>query len=308
VSGRIRSIKPEVAEDEIAVGLTDAAWRMWVTSWVQADDFGNLRASERGLAASVWQDTTRDARTPLLELIAKGRFEPYSVNGQHYVHIHAWEKHQRIDNARKRARLPSPDEDDGVWKQVLAGEVAWPRGELGDFAASLGGIPLARAPAHLAAGPRPPTSDPDQRPPTPAPSAVAEVAERTSTSKAGSRGTRIAADWNPSAATIAWCQQQRVDGLAHVDEFRDYWIALPGAKGVKLDWDATFKNRIRQIMNDGRAVPWEPPPEPPKPIVRVPPPPEAIAALRELEEKSAREEHIDVGEKSDAWRPTGGAP
>jgi hypothetical protein len=30
-------------------------------------------------------------------------------------------------------------------------------------------------------------------------------------------------------------------------EFRDYWIGVPGQRGTKLDWSATWRNRIRQI-------------------------------------------------------------
>ena len=30
------------------------------------------------------------------------------------------------------------------------------------------------------------------------------------------------------------------------DEFKDYWIAVPGAKGVKLDWLATWRNWVRR--------------------------------------------------------------
>ena len=30
------------------------------------------------------------------------------------------------------------------------------------------------------------------------------------------------------------------------DEFKDYWIAIPGAKGVKLDWLATWRNWVRK--------------------------------------------------------------
>lgn len=30
------------------------------------------------------------------------------------------------------------------------------------------------------------------------------------------------------------------------DEFRDYWVAVPGAKGVKLDWLATWRNWVRR--------------------------------------------------------------
>ena len=30
------------------------------------------------------------------------------------------------------------------------------------------------------------------------------------------------------------------------DDFRDYWIAAPGAKGVKLDWLATWRMWVRR--------------------------------------------------------------
>lgn len=118
MAGRIRSIKPEVLEDELAAGLSDAAWRLWVSSWVLADDHGNVRAGSKYLAACVWQDTSRDADTPMRELIAKGRFQPYAVKGQRYVHIHAFDRHQRVDNAGK-PRVPGPEEDDGTWNQQL---------------------------------------------------------------------------------------------------------------------------------------------------------------------------------------------
>jgi len=29
------------------------------------------------------------------------------------------------------------------------------------------------------------------------------------------------------------------------DQFKDYWIAQPGQKGVKLDWEATWRNWVR---------------------------------------------------------------
>ena len=29
------------------------------------------------------------------------------------------------------------------------------------------------------------------------------------------------------------------------EKFKDYWIAQPGQKGVKLDWDATWRNWVR---------------------------------------------------------------
>lgn len=35
-------------------------------------------------------------------------------------------------------------------------------------------------------------------------------------------------------------------------EFVDYWCALPGSRGTKLDWLATWRNRLRQIVSKGQ--------------------------------------------------------
>jgi hypothetical protein len=48
------------------------------------------------------------------------------------------------------------------------------------------------------------------------------------------------------------------EGEGHADppgeweRFRDYWIAQPGQKGVKADWQATWRNWIRRAVDDGR--------------------------------------------------------
>lgn len=62
-----------------------------------------------------------------------------------------------------------------------------------------------------------------------------------------SRGTRLPADWTPSEDQIAFCLAERSDlnPVAIGNRFRDYWIAQPGSKGVKLDWNATWRNWVR---------------------------------------------------------------
>lgn len=59
--------------------------------------------------------------------------------------------------------------------------------------------------------------------------------------------TRLPADWVPSEADVRFCKTQRpdLDPFAIADQFRDYWIAQPGAKGRKADWPATWRNWIR---------------------------------------------------------------
>lgn len=114
MSRRIRSIKPSVLDDDVAVNLTDSAWRLWVSTWALADDYGNLRMSARFIASNVWQDSARDVQPFIDELIACGRLEPYAVLGTRFAHIRNWEKHQRIDNAGKE-EVPLPSKNDGSW-------------------------------------------------------------------------------------------------------------------------------------------------------------------------------------------------
>ena len=50
------------------------------------------------------------------------------------------------------------------------------------------------------------------------------------------------------------------------EEFRDYWISVPGQRGLKLDWYATWRNRVRavpvkQTLQDQKPRPrssWKP--------------------------------------------------
>jgi len=123
MAGRIRSIKPELLEDERTSALDDPAWRLFVSLWLLADDHGNARAGLRYLAAMVWQDTGRDVASALGSLVDNSLVSLYEVNGQPYLHIMGWSKHQRIDNAGK-PRVPLPPAF-----QCVTGELAEDLGE-----------------------------------------------------------------------------------------------------------------------------------------------------------------------------------
>lgn len=66
------------------------------------------------------------------------------------------------------------------------------------------------------------------------------------------RGGRLPDGWNPSAETIAAMTAEcaGVDLRAEHNVFTDYWIAQPGQKGVKTDWDATWRNWMRRKADD----------------------------------------------------------
>lgn len=70
--------------------------------------------------------------------------------------------------------------------------------------------------------------------------------------RAKTKGTRLVADWMPSAELIAQMRAEcpQVDLQAEHRIFVDYWIAQPGQKGVKLDWPATWRNWMRRKQGD----------------------------------------------------------
>lgn len=108
---RIRTIKPEILEDEKVAALSDAGFRLFVAMIVLADDHGNLRADARWLEGQIWWARRDPPHLAAIrrELSEASLIEVYEVRGQTYAHIRSWEKHQRIDNAGK-ARVPKPSE------------------------------------------------------------------------------------------------------------------------------------------------------------------------------------------------------
>jgi len=61
------------------------------------------------------------------------------------------------------------------------------------------------------------------------------------------RGTRLPTDWSLPDSWKAWAEGERQDlNIRTVaDSFKDFWIAKPGAGGVKLNWEATWRNWVR---------------------------------------------------------------
>jgi uncharacterized protein YdaU (DUF1376 family) len=73
----------------------------------------------------------------------------------------------------------------------------------------------------------------------------------------GARGTRLSTDWELSEEQKQFCKQERpdLDPVKVSDGFKDYWISVAGAKGVKKDWDATWRNWVRNQRFQKSAMP-----------------------------------------------------
>ena len=89
---------------------------------------------------------------------------------------------------------------------------------------------------------------PDPTRPDPTPITSNEVIKE----RPAKRGSRLSTEWLPSPASIAKAREDApaVDHQAEHATFVDYWIAQPGQKGVKTDWDATWRNWMRRKQAD----------------------------------------------------------
>ena len=70
--------------------------------------------------------------------------------------------------------------------------------------------------------------------------------ETETETKRGTKGSRLSTDFVLPEDWTEFCQTERPDlNPQKVDGCRDYWIAKAGAAGVKLDWQATWRNWVR---------------------------------------------------------------
>lgn len=61
------------------------------------------------------------------------------------------------------------------------------------------------------------------------------------------RGTALPKDWSLPDDWKTWAVTTRpdIDVVTVADSFRDFWIAKPGKDGRKADWQATWRNWVR---------------------------------------------------------------
>jgi hypothetical protein len=72
--------------------------------------------------------------------------------------------------------------------------------------------------------------------------------------KKSSRGTRISEGWMPDPKTVEKVKADLpgLDLASEHEKFVDYFLSVSGSKGVKVDWNATWRNWMR------RAKQWSP--------------------------------------------------
>ena len=211
---------------------------LFILLWTLADDYGRARGHSRALASLLFpfdNDAPSLIDGWLEELEREHCIYLYEIENTTYLQIENWLKHQRIDHPSKPL---------------------FPDGSRGLARPSRG---LAPSRARADQGPRTKEGTKDRIKEDKDLSldrvtASQEICDASDAKSNGSlnghdrreRATRLPTDWQPTTSHIAFADNLGLDGLAIAEKFRDYWIAVAGAKGRKTDWDATWRNWVRR--------------------------------------------------------------
>lgn len=83
--------------------------------------------------------------------------------------------------------------------------------------------------------------------------------EREANASQKKGGSRLPADWILPKNWGHWAITQGLKEETvrrESERFRDYWYSVAGAKGVKCDWEATWRNWVRQAIDFDRKSPF----------------------------------------------------
>jgi len=110
--------------------------------------------------------------------------------------------------------------------------------------------PHAGDPAPHAGDPAPHAGDPAGDAPEPSENRQRTVREPSGARKRAdadkARGSRLPDGWEPDPELIDWARTNAPScGRADHEAFVDYWHSVPGQRGRKVDWRATWRNWMR---------------------------------------------------------------
>jgi len=92
-------------------------------------------------------------------------------------------------------------------------------------------------------------SPPDGFPPSPYNNTIHPPSLTPTPVKRAQRAARLSEDWKPREF-----EAESVE----LEKFRDWARSAPGQKGVKADWDATWRNWMRRVREQGNVTAFTP--------------------------------------------------
>jgi hypothetical protein len=242
---RIRSIHPSFFTDEAVVSCSPLGRILYIGLWTDADDQGLFEWKPLQIRMRLLPGDDADVAVLLSELAGAGLIAPLESGGKKLGAIRYFRRFQRPKKPNAVFLLP-PE-----WRTYvgLDGGDPEPDGD-GDAEGrnrfdTGGEIP----PQMEDGGCR--VEEEGEGSPEPLSATIVELPRpERRVAPPPARGSRLSGDWSPSPTEIAYATQEygftEREAGRMADNFRDFWIAVPGQKGVKLDWSATWRRWVRE--------------------------------------------------------------
>lgn len=233
----MRGIKPDFWTDEDVVEVSAFARLLFVGLWQMACDNGHVKDSPKRIKMSILPADDVDIQALLGELVNANLID----RSGGWIAVPNLAKHQRIDRRYfltcdlDGCTKPTGEatEDSPIPAQDTAGT------RRGHGVRSTGPRDEGEGEGEGEGENNSLTGVGDDKPPTKTP-----------------RGCRLPADFIPSesARAAAITDAPTLDIRREHARFVDYYVAAPGQKGVKLDWNATWRNWMRRAADQAPAT------------------------------------------------------
>jgi len=215
---RSRNIKPGFCQNEHLAQLPFETRLLFALLPCFADRDGRMEDRPQKIKMQVFPADNIDTEPMLQALHDRGFIDRYIINDCQYIQIVNFTKHQNPHIKEQASTIPAPCKHHASTVQDTTK-------------------------AHTShADSFNPITDSFQE-------QAAEIPEngKTKPRKPKKTGKRLPKNWQPSKELLTWAMTERkdLDMQKVIDSFTDYWIAKTGSAATKLDWDATFRNWVR---------------------------------------------------------------
>lgn len=243
---RARNIKPSFFANDDLADIDPLGRLLFIGLWTLADREGRLEDRPRRIKAEVLPYDGCDVDGLLQDLNKYGFILRYEVDGERFIQVLNFTKHQNPHVKESASQIPAPGQHSASTGQEQCKQQPDPE-QAGLIPDS--GFPLTDSPSQ---GERVENDG--------VPSAPAEPSPPAAQSSRAPRATRLPKDWALPDSWLSWalCEQpswtpavaQRV-----ADLFRDYWHAKGGADARKVCWEATWRNWVRREKTSDKRGP-----------------------------------------------------
>ena len=221
---RARNIKPAFFQNEDLAELQPIDRLAFIAMWTVADYRGCIEYRTKRLKVQLLPYDNCDIELIVTKLEQSRFITTYNVNGQKYIKILNFEKHQNPHPNEKKSGSNIPDISESNNNiNELQNIVIKHEQDGTNRADSLLLIPDSLIP-------------------------ITDSLLPLESKKQTIKGSRLSQDWVIPDDYIEYCKKQRpeLDVKLVADNFKDFWISKSGSDATKLDWLATWRSWVRK--------------------------------------------------------------